>query len=74
MKVRLTAQGVELSAELKDYVKRRVHFSLGRFAGRIGSLSVRLTDINGPRGGLDKCCDIRVGAGLRHRHKITLLI
>ena len=65
MKLRLAAHGVELSAELKDYVKRRVHFSLGRFAGRIKSLSIRLADVNGPQGGVDKCCDIRVDAGLR---------
>jgi hypothetical protein len=64
MKVRLTAQGIELSAELRDYVTRRVHFGLGRFVGRIKSLSVRLADINGPReGGIDKSCHIRVDAG-----------
>ncbi|MCX6632979.1 MAG: HPF/RaiA family ribosome-associated protein [Candidatus Solibacter sp.] len=64
MKVRLTAHGIELSAELRDYVTRRVHFGLGRFVGRIKSLSVRLADINGTRCGFDKCCDIRVDAGL----------
>jgi putative sigma-54 modulation protein len=67
MKVRLTAQGIELSAELRDYVTRRIHFGLGRFVGRIKSLTVRLTDINGPRGGIDKSCHIRVDAGLSQR-------
>lgn len=33
---------------------------MGRFAGRVRSLSVRLTDLNGPRGGLDKKCLIAV--------------
>ena len=64
MKMRLTAQGVEVSAELKEFIERRIHFGLGRFKGKIKSLSVRLADINGPRGGIDKCCDIRVDAGL----------
>jgi ribosome-associated translation inhibitor RaiA len=67
MKMRLAAHGIELSGDLKDYVKRRVHFSLGRFAARIRSLSVRLGDVNGPRGGVDKCCDIRVDVGLRQK-------
>ena len=67
MKVRMTAHGIELSAELRDYVTRRVHFALGRFVGRIKSLSVRLADINGPRGGIDKCCHIRVDAGLSQK-------
>jgi hypothetical protein len=65
MKLHLAAHGIELSADLHDYVKRRAHFSLGRFAGRIRSLSIRLADINGPRGAIDKLCDIRVDVGLR---------
>ena len=65
MKLRLVARGIELTADLKDYVKRRIHFALGRFAGRIKSVSVRLTDLNGPRGGVDKSCDIQVDVGLR---------
>lgn len=67
MKMRLAAHGTELSIDLKDYIRRRVHFSLGRFAGRIGSLSIRLADLNGPRGGVDKRCDIRVDVGLRQQ-------
>ncbi len=65
MKLRLVARGVELTADLNDYVRRRLHFALGRFSGKIRSVSVRLTDVNGPRGGIDKCCDIRVNVGLR---------
>ena len=67
MKARLTAHGIELSTELRDYVTRRVHFGLGRFVGSIKSLTVRLADINGPRGGIDKCCQIRVDAGLNQK-------
>ena len=66
MKLRMSARGVELSAELNEYIRRRVHFSLGRFAGRIQSVSISLADVNGPRGGLDKICDVRVNAGLRN--------
>ena len=64
MKVRLTSRGMEVSADLDEYVRRRAHFSLGRFTGKIRSLSIRLADANGPRGGVDKCCDIRVDTGL----------
>jgi putative sigma-54 modulation protein len=67
MKLHIAVHGVELSDELKDYVTRRVHFSLGRFAGRIKSLSIRLADVNGPGGEVDQCCDIRVDAGLRQK-------
>ncbi len=65
MKLRLAARGVELSDDLKDYVTRRIHFNLGRFSGKIRYLSIGLADVNGPRGGVDKRCDIRVDVGLR---------
>jgi len=65
MRLRMAARGIELSVDLADYVRRRAHFSLGRFAGRIRSLSIRLADVNGPRGGIDKLCDVRVDVGLR---------
>ena len=67
MKMRLAARGIELSGDFEDYLRRRVHFSLGRFAARIRSLSIRLADVNGPRGGVDKCCDVRVDVGLRQQ-------
>ena len=67
MKMRLAAHGIELSGDLKDYIMRRVHFSLGRFAAKVRSLSIRLGDGNGSRGGVDKYCDIRVDVGLRQQ-------
>ncbi|WP_437777903.1 hypothetical protein [Sorangium sp. So ce1097] len=33
---------------------------LGRFAPRIERLTVRFTDVNGPRGGVDVACDVKV--------------
>ena len=39
-----------------DYCLRRVLIGLRRFEGRVGQVTVRLNDINGPRGGIDKRC------------------
>jgi len=56
----------------RRYVERRLAFALERFGERIGLVRVRLTDVNGPKGGMDKRCmillrvhpagDIRVAA------------
>lgn len=43
-----------------DLVHKRLDFALGRFAGRVRSLTVRLKDLNGPRGGVDKQCQIAI--------------
>ena len=65
MKLELTAHSIELTPDFRESVGRRIHFALGRFADRIKSVSVRVADVNGPRGGIDKCCIVRIYAGLR---------
>ena len=42
------------------FARRQIEFALGRFAGRVRSLDIRLTDLNGPKGGVDKQCVIAV--------------
>jgi putative sigma-54 modulation protein len=44
--------------ELHSYIERRLHFALRRFGRQVGRVSVRVTDVNGPRGGMDKSCHI----------------
>jgi hypothetical protein len=49
-----------VSEELETHIERRLRFALGRFDGRIGRVMVRISDVNGPRGGVDKRCRIEV--------------
>ncbi|MBA3847867.1 MAG: HPF/RaiA family ribosome-associated protein, partial [Planctomycetes bacterium] len=41
-------------------LRRRAAFALGRFATRIEALSLRIRDVNGPRGGVGFSCLARV--------------
>lgn len=50
----------EWTPDTIDLLHRRLDFALGRFAGRVRSLTVRLRDLNGPRGGVDKACTIAI--------------
>jgi ribosome-associated translation inhibitor RaiA len=63
MNVTLTSKDLELSAETREYVERRLYFNLGRFLGSIDRVEVVLSDENGPRGGIDKRCRIAVKLG-----------
>ena len=60
--MRLEMRGVnyELGDGLRDFIERRLRLTLGRFAARIDRLTVRLSDVNGPRGGVDKRCRIAI--------------
>ena len=49
-----------LAAELHDMARTRVLFVLRRFAVRIPQATVQLSDVNGPRGGVDKRCQVEL--------------
>ena len=57
--IMIRARKVTLSSTLRDHVERRLGFALGRFGNRIDRVTVRLDDLNGPRGGVDKRCQIQ---------------
>lgn len=59
MRVAIRESG-QWPGETVDLARTRLEFALGRFAGRVRSVSVSLTDLNGPRGGIDKKCLIAV--------------
>jgi hypothetical protein len=60
MKIEVRARGVELDGQLGDYVERSLRFALGRFSSRARLVRVRLEDLNGPKGGVDKRCVVTV--------------
>jgi ribosome-associated translation inhibitor RaiA len=56
--VRLIA--VELDNVERAYIRRKLGMKLGTFATSIERISVRMTDMNGPRGGIDQVCNVKV--------------
>ncbi|MBK9032880.1 MAG: HPF/RaiA family ribosome-associated protein [Myxococcales bacterium] len=60
MKIVIRTRDLDLTPELLDRVRRRAQFALGRLGPAIRGLDVTLADVNGPRGGVDKLCRMRV--------------
>lgn len=58
MQTVIRARGLELNPVLKDEIERRVGFAVDRFSDRISVIDVHVADVNGPRGGVDKSCQI----------------
>ena len=52
--------GVDLTSGDRTYIHRKLGMKLGKFATSIERVSVRVADVNGPRGGIDKACRIKV--------------
>ena len=54
------------ATELRDLAERRVRFVLRRLGWLVPRAEVQLSDVNGPRGGVDKRCQVELrtdGAG-----------
>lgn len=60
MQIDIQARGFALTGALRGYAERRLCYALACIGNRIRKVTVRLSDINGPRGGEDKRCQVRM--------------
>lgn len=56
----IRVDGVRLDADDRAHIRRRLGEKLGKYAGTIERVTVRVRDVNGPRGGVDLQCRIKV--------------
>jgi len=52
--------GAEVDDPTRDYIRRKLGMKLAKFTSSLERVSVRLVDLNGPRGGVDQLCLIKV--------------
>ncbi len=60
MNIDIQARNFPLTDALRQHIDRRLGFALSSRDDAIQRIRVLLSDINGPRGGADKCCHIQV--------------
>jgi len=58
--VNIRAMGVDIDDDTREYIRRKLGTKLGRFAMSIERVTARLRDVNGPRGGVDHQCQVKV--------------
>ena len=56
----IRAVDTSIEAEDRAELRHKLGAKLGKFAPAIERVSVRIKDVNGPRGGVDKVCRIKV--------------
>ena len=52
--------GAALNDEDRGYIARKLGMKLGKFVSSIERITVRLSDTNGPKGGHDQKCQVKV--------------
>lgn len=60
MRIDIHTSGFELTDGLREHTERRLQFALSWATYDVRKVVVRLSDINGPRGGEDKRCNILI--------------
>jgi len=56
----IRVSGAKLDDEERLYIRKKLGTKLGKFATSIERVSVRVDDLNGPRGGVDQRCRIKI--------------
>lgn len=52
--------GAELNQDQRTHIRQTLGMKFGKYASSIERVSVRVKDVNGPRGGVDQVCRIKV--------------
>ncbi|MEZ5542380.1 MAG: HPF/RaiA family ribosome-associated protein [Pseudomonadota bacterium] len=60
MQIEIQARDFPLTPALRTHTERRLAFALSKCYRHVRRILVRLSDINGPRGGDDKRCQLEV--------------
>ena len=60
MQIDIQAKGFQLTEALTAHIRKRLMPALQKRDSHIVRAEVRLSDVNGPRGGIDKCCQLLV--------------
>jgi putative sigma-54 modulation protein len=60
MQIEIQARNFSMTHALRAHVERRLGFALSTCYRHVKRILVRLSDVNGPRGGNDKRCQLEV--------------
>ncbi len=60
MQIDIQSRGFSLTDTLHSYAQRRLLFAMSYCSGHVNRVVIRLSDVNGPRGGADKRCHVQI--------------
>lgn len=58
MQLQIIAANMQLSPAMREFIRRRAEMALGRYRHHIDWVLLRLEELEGPEGGLNKRCQV----------------
>lgn len=73
MQMTIQSRGQNLTESIREHIEHRIFAALDQHEHRIQGVEVLVSDVNGPRGGIDQVCRVVVrltnGMTLRHERR-----
>lgn len=60
MNIEVIARNVDMTDAIAQHATDRFTHALNQYEHRVGNVTVRLKDVNGPKGGVAKVCDAEI--------------
>ncbi len=60
MRIQILDRNVGITQNLREHIDRCLQFAFDRFGSHIQSIDISLSDVNGPRGGDDLQCRMKI--------------
>jgi len=60
MSIEIQSSGFTLTPAIRNWTERRLRLALGSLGDYVLRSAIHLSDVNGPRGGIDKRCTVRL--------------
>ena len=60
MRIEIQATNFRLKPKARSFLLKRLNYAFRRTSDFVQLISMRLSDVNGPRGGVDKSCLVRI--------------
>ncbi|MFT5085603.1 MAG: putative sigma-54 modulation protein [Lentisphaeria bacterium] len=70
MRLQIHSRHVDINDTLREHIKHKIQIAFSRLEQHISRVLIRISDVNGPKGGIDKYCHLELS--IDHKENIII--